>query len=333
MTNENAAFIQSQIALLKQTMLTLLAPGEEYALIDFPDHGNVGDSAIWLGEIEVLQATQGKLPRYVCDCGQYDPDALRRAHPDGPILIHGGGNLGDLWLRHQNLRERLIRDFPDRRIIQMPQSIHFKSSERARQFWALARQHGDVHVLARDRRSFEQAAAELGKQCGMSPDSAFGIGPIQAHTPPRAPVFCLIRQDVEQSGFDFSPVLNRPGVMAADWLEEPATYLRFVKVGSALRSVAAGRQGAQRVRLAKYQRLAETRVNRGLRLLEQGHHVLTDRLHAHILSVLLGKPHLVLDNNYGKIHGYMAAWTRDAPTARPVGSVEEALVAFKAWGV
>ena len=54
MTNENAAFIQSQIALLKQTMLTLLAPGEEYALIDFPDHGNVGDSAIWLGEIEVL---------------------------------------------------------------------------------------------------------------------------------------------------------------------------------------------------------------------------------------------------------------------------------------
>mgnify|MGYP006182210791 CR=1 FL=1 len=33
------------------------------------------------------------------------------------------------------------------------------------------------------------------------------------------------------------------------------------------------------------------------------------------------------------VDGYMAAWTREAPTARPVHSVDEALAVFKAWGV
>lgn len=333
MTNENAPFIQSQIALLRKTFRALLAPGEDYALVDFPDHGNVGDSAIWLGEIEVLLDLQGKPPRYVSDCQSYDPAALRAAHPEGPILIHGGGNLGDLWMRHQSLRERVIQDFPERRIIQMPQSIFFQSPDRARHFWELARQHGDVHVLTRDQRSFSEAQAALGDQCGLCPDAAFGLGELSANHPPKAGVFCLIRQDAEQSGFDFAPVLARPGVMAADWLDEPAAMSRMVKMRSALQTLTAGRSGAQRVRLAKYQRLAQARLDRGVRLLEQGEHVLTDRLHAHILSVLLGKPHAVLDNNYGKIHGYMAAWTREAPTARPVHSVDEALAVFKAWGV
>ena len=32
-----------------------VTPGEPYALVDFPDHPNVGDSAIWLGEIALLR--------------------------------------------------------------------------------------------------------------------------------------------------------------------------------------------------------------------------------------------------------------------------------------
>ena len=46
-----------------------------------------------------------------------------------------------------------------------------------------------------------------------------------------------------------------------------------------------------------------------------GRMVLTDRLHAHILSLLLGKPRIVLDNSYGKIAKFADMWTRDAAFA------------------
>ncbi|WP_276524270.1 polysaccharide pyruvyl transferase family protein, partial [Enterobacter hormaechei] len=46
---------------------------------------------------------------------------------------------------------------------------------------------------------------------------------------------------------------------------------------------------------------ARRRVERGLRLLSRGERIVTDRLHGHILSLLLGIPHVVLDNDYGKL--------------------------------
>ena len=34
--------------------------------------------------------------------------------PEGPIFIHGGGNFGDMWVAHQDFRERVLERFPDR---------------------------------------------------------------------------------------------------------------------------------------------------------------------------------------------------------------------------
>jgi pyruvyl transferase EpsO len=37
--------------------------------------------------------------------------------------------------------------------------------------------------------------------------------------------------------------------------------------------------------------------------------VVTDRLHGHILAMLMDMPTLVLDNSYGKNSRYAAVWT------------------------
>ena len=79
-------------------------PGTPYALVDFPDHPNVGDSAIWLGEIAMLRAVGAGDPAYVCRWDDFDEAAFRDACPTGPIFIHGGGNLGDIWPHHQHFR-------------------------------------------------------------------------------------------------------------------------------------------------------------------------------------------------------------------------------------
>ncbi|MFT4085249.1 MAG: polysaccharide pyruvyl transferase family protein, partial [Nocardioides sp.] len=53
--------------------------------------------------------------------------------------------------------------------------------------------------------------------------------------------------------------------------------------------------------------------------------VVTDRLHAHVLAGLMGIPHVVLDNSYGKIGAVYRATTSGFRTARHVGSVAEFL--------
>ena len=62
------------------------------------------------------------------------------------------------------------------------------------------------------------------------------------------------------------------------------------------------------------------RVERGLRLLARGETVVTDRLHGHILALLLGIPHVVMDNDYGKVGAYIAAWTQASPLVRQARS-------------
>jgi pyruvyl transferase EpsO len=53
--------------------------------------------------------------------------------------------------------------------------------------------------------------------------------------------------------------------------------------------------------------------------------VVTDRLHAHLLSLLLGIPHAVLDNSYGKLSRFLDAWTGGAGLMQRVASADEAV--------
>ena len=52
---------------------------------------------------------------------------------------------------------------------------------------------------------------------------------------------------------------------------------------------------------------------------------MTDRLHGHIMATLLGKPHVVIDNFYGKIANFIHAWPTDDKTlqARDYAEAQE----------
>ena len=64
---------------------------------------------------------------------------------------------------------------------------------------------------------------------------------------------------------------------------------------------------------ATYRQLAEARVLRGMRILARGQVVVTDRLHGHVLSLLQGIPHVVLDNVDGKVRAVYEADTHRSP--------------------
>jgi exopolysaccharide biosynthesis predicted pyruvyltransferase EpsI len=327
------------IQLLSQQIRSRLEPLERRhshcALVDFPNHSNVGDNAIWMGEIAWL-AEAGIRVRYRCDLKTYNRAALAQSlGPDGAIFIHGGGNLGDLWPKHQRLRETVIRDFPDRPIVQLPQTLHFQNRESLARTRAVFDGHPDLTLLVRDEAGFEFARNEFRAQAVLCPDMAFFLGALPRLRAPRRDIFWLRREDRE--AIEAAEALPGPGLEVGDWLDDRRSLpdrarraLRRRPLRWLSRSPQA-RRAIGRLVDASYDWQAQRRVRFGCRLLASGSVVITDRLHAHILSLLLGIPHVILDNNYGKLRRFCETWnTLSSPLVRWAEAPADALAAARA---
>lgn len=278
-------------------------PAGPLALVDFPDHSNVGDSAIWLGEMAYLRARQ-RLPVYHSALGNHDDDEMRAVLGEGTILIHGGGNFGTLWPKHEAFRLHLLRAHRGRPIVQMPESIHYADDAGIAEMATAIREHGNFTLLVRDARSLAFAEKHFDCRIALCPDAALMLGR-QEKAAPRARVFALLRTDHERA--PGSNAALPEGVIADDWLDEDEGERKRIRMSLRLRRVFT--RNPQAMRLARQQKLAEWRLARGLAMLSQGEVVVTDRLHAHILSVLLDIPHVLLDNSYGKVRGFADQWT------------------------
>lgn len=322
--SRNEEVIAKQIKKLTEVIGKLVSYGTNYALIDFPDHSNVGDSAIWIGEIKLLKALTGHAPKYVSTVETFDYDELVRAIPQGPILIHGGGNFGDIWRKHQDFREMILTRFKNRLVVQLPQSIKFQDEAGISLCASAIAAHPNFHLLVRDEPSLMFAQRYFACDTQLVPDAAFAIQAISRPVPPRHSIFMLLRTDSERAEYDRAPLEKSSGV-CADWLEEPQSFYRQSRMLSRVKSLLSGRWSKNSRRLAYYQQLANGRLDRGLRLLSSGQTVITDRLHAHILSTLLDIPHVALDNNYGKVSGYIKAWTHSYPCVKAAKTAQEAL--------
>lgn len=304
------------------------SPGD-YALLNFPNHANVGDSAIWLGELAHLKATFGSRPAFVCEEGNFNADDLRRAVPNGPIFFEGGGDFGDLYPHCQVFRELIIEQFPDRHIIQLPQSLNFTNPDLIEKTARVVHRHKKFVLFVRDKHSLEIAQSSFDCPVHLAPDMAFCLGPIRRPVTAKHKLLLLLRTDGESARVGEALPGHLPeGVVITDWLrDEPALNRRmiFLTAMNGLLSLQASALCKPALRRALFRNLAQNRLDRGVKLLSSAEFVITDRLHGHILCLLLGIPHIALDNSYGKLSGFISTWTKDCPFVRVAPSLDEAI--------
>lgn len=287
----------------------LVAHAPSVCLLDFPAHPNVGDSAIWLGALAALRAAGARAPSYTCDAANYDRASLARAVGAGTILFTGGGSFGDLYEKHMRLRERVVMDFPDNAIVQLPESVCFQRTESLARCRDVFNAHRRVTLLARDDNSLATFRSEFSAPSQLAPDLAFMLGALERPAPPVCDILWLKRQDDEDRW------RGQVDAVTVDWMNEPQT--RLIRWSKRIRQSA--HRGPVRKLLDRtvqprlYPFLAAQRLARGVALLSSARVVVTDRLHAHLLALLLGIPHVVLDNSYGKLHNFIAAWTHASP--------------------
>ena len=319
---------QSLRATATELLAPLIAGHSHCALLDFQNHGNVGDSAIWLGELAWLERSGCRI-RHVCSELDYDARSLRRAVGEGPILLSGGGNFGDVWPAHQVFRERVLADFPANRIIQLPQSIHFTKCENAERARSALAAHRDFHLLARDRTSLAVAETRLGIRAQLCPDMVHMLDRPAFDGPRSYRLLVLSRDDHEkrptpEHAFDRA---RRDDCLVIDWLGQPnlpeeRLYRRARRL---VRTRWLPAAPFERRALHYTRVLATKRIDWGCRLLGSARALVTDRLHACLLGWLGGSRVYFVDNNYGKLSSYVESWLGDDANLVACRGFEEAL--------
>ncbi|HTD37257.1 MAG TPA: polysaccharide pyruvyl transferase family protein [Candidatus Limnocylindrales bacterium] len=322
------------IARIDGALAPLLEPGRPVALVNYANHPNPGDNAIWLGTLRTLRRLNVPVG-YTSTWTAFSENAMRRAIGGGTLLLNGGGNFGDLYAGQEDLREALLARCTDRRIVQLPQSIWFRSSSRLERARRLCAAHPNFVLMVRERQSAELAVDRLGIPAVLCPDLAFGMGAMHRAAPAERGAQWIVRSDREAI-----PRALPEGVAASDWIaDDPADGFwpgerDLLQLNRALIAFVGRDERRAEVRAkalsGTFEPLANAWVRRGAAMVSSAGTLVTDRLHVHVFAILLGIPHVVLDNSYGKLRSTFETWTSESGLAAWADDARAALDAVTA---
>ena len=274
-------------------MLQSLVGKFKYAMLfNFAAFENKGDPAITVGEITIIRKLGLKLifqcaTRCKRQAVEYSKRLSTKYSTDELVIfMQGGGNLLAYAFEDFN-RKLVLESFPDFEVILFPQSVWQNVTINVtRLFQDVYAKHKNLTFLYRDRNSYN-----LGKKlfpsvrCYLMPDMAFQIGRVQRFMKPTHDILWLRRHDKASTKYDIPARSQNHNVIIGNWRK-----WKTPKGSSQLEN-------------------SFLMAANGLLFLQRGRVVITDRLHGHILCVLLGIPHVIIDPVNKKITSYMQTWT------------------------
>jgi exopolysaccharide biosynthesis predicted pyruvyltransferase EpsI len=330
---------------------------ERCALLQYPYSPNIGDSLIWLGSVlyltEVLKTQIG----YCSSSQDFSAQQLDKKVGIAPILLMGGGNLGDIWLEEQRFREHIVEKYRDRPIVSLPQTVLFRDERNIETAAKIFNAHPDLTLFIRDDTSYNLALSYF-PNCRIfkAPDLAFHLTqlPELPLKPDRkSSVLYHVRYDLEfKEKWDLES-MGIADLVVQDWIsfewcypwlpknshwfwQMPGTALlmrniwqRFLSTPqewlSRQRWMSSGSYPQQfRQMHDSWRHLRSwSLLHTGMYQFQQYPFIITDRLHGHILSVLRGIPHIFLPNAYHKNEAFYQAWTSGIPYCRLARDREE----------
>ncbi len=261
-----------------------------------PRHANTGDLLLMLGQRSAIQSAGIELvetlPWPECPSST-DADA---------VLLHGGGNFGDLYRHETDFRLQVCRNPNFKRVIWLPQSMEYLSAETAQNDVTELNALEHVEVWLRDAMSLSKAVSLGLKNVRLVPDGVFGLTSSPASYSDTGKRLVIRRSDRESQSS--APSLDD------DWLLQGTCMPHFAMEAWDL----------------------ITRRFRDVRT------VVTDRLHVHLLCVLSGIPNVLVADRFGKNRAMYLSWTHHDKLSRfarqwnEVDHVENELESFIVGG-
>lgn len=303
--NETKTFEQQQVMELRQKKKALMLATAE--------HQNIGDAAIDLAEQNLLMQYfpgyyQVEFSTYEIPNKYHFLQAI--VNPSDILFINGGGNMGSLYREEEELHRRIVQDFPNNKIVVLPQTIYFADTPEGQAELALSARvynhHKDLTIFARGRESYDFACRHFG----------------HAKIKLMADVVLSLHRDY---GFDRSGVLlclrgDGESVLAQQNQQILDTVQRFdpdVEIRTNIAEQDISRVERAAVVNDELQRYARRRV------------VVTDRLHGMIFAAVTGTPCVVLDNATHKSRDFYETFLQDSNAVFYIGTdcdrLEEAI--------
>ncbi len=180
-------------------IVELIKDKNDVFYFDYPLHSNVGDLLIYHGTEQFFKDHHINVTLKRCEYDLDLEEVKAKITPNTTILLHGGGNFGDLYPQHQKIREEMVTHFPNNRIIVLPQTAYFKHEENLQKSAALFRNHSDCHLLARDERT-ANLFAKFSDHVYLSPDMAHQLyGTMETKQGKTGKKLYFLRKDIEAS--------------------------------------------------------------------------------------------------------------------------------------
>lgn len=286
----------------------------DYVLWDLPYHINMGDILIWEGELDFLEKLEFKM----LDFGSAHTLKFPKLEENIVILLHGGGNFGDIYRSSQQFRNKVIETYPNNRIIVLPQSVHYNNEKVLQDDMEIFKKHKDLYICVRDSFSYKTLASFLGEDNLMLlPDMAFCIKSSKLLPQASNKTLFMERIDCEavnnlNVNFKFDKLSDWPSFEHENMLTKVLRQNIFIQqvLNKINEKVKIDLYPSFSHRLDKYmvQDVKPFLFEQSINFINQYDTIYTTRLHGCILAVLLGKNIYLMDNNYGKNTRFFNEW-------------------------
>lgn len=284
-------------------------------IIGTPNHGNMGDQAIWY-------ATQKLLEKYFTNANVVDVDmsdfwtdieGIAHLIQNQDILIlQGGGNFGNYYMDDEMIRRFVINRFRNNRIIMFPQTVYFskdkEGEEELKQSVSIYNKNKNLILIARDAESFECLKANFTNDMYMLPDVVLSLNAVNAKKERKGALICL-RSDKES-------IMNQQNVeKMKEVIKKAFSEITYTDT--------------QVDDYCKENR--ELLLMHKLEEFQSAELVITDRLHGMIFSVITGTPCIVFDNFNGKVKN-VYVYLKDCCNVQLVHDITEFMEALNEAG-
>lgn len=257
-------------------------------LLDTPTHGNIGDQAIVLAEMQILEAKHIHIYEVPAEEINNQEKKYAAFTPmNQTVLIPGGGFLGTLWPNEEERFRRILQAFNTQKIIVFPQTITFdimtkSGREYLKESQKIYSSHPNLTIFVREQKSYKFMKKYFPSvHCKLVPDIVTLLY-TESDMSNRTGILLCMRQDREK-------IINSEELKKIEQsLREifPDDLIQYtdtvVEHGICLKN-------------------RKSEVDRKLNEFAKSKLIITDRLHGMIFSMLTGTPCIAFGNSNGKV--------------------------------
>lgn len=258
-------------------------------LLNTPEHDNLGDHLIAESELELIKKIK---PEYevieVTDMEYlWHREKLRAIITKKDLLvITGGGFLGSMWLYNaENTVREIITDYPDNKVVILPQTIFFENNERGKkEFLKTSRiynNHDKLTICLREKKSYEILKTMLSgnSKLHLLPDMGLFFD-YDVHVKRRENIGICFRNDKEST-------------LCADDKKYIIQIAKMQATGIKFISTHSGKFDDRKNRAEQIEKKMQEIASMSL--------IITDTLHCMIFAALCGIPCIAFDNVSNKV--------------------------------